>query len=550
MGLDYVRISTLLGLRRKLMVRQFMRQPGQIGGIIVMLVTLGPVVLILAGISAYGYLIAPGIWPINILALVLVGLWLVWIVLPLLAFRINEGLDMERLLIYPLRSRELVVSALLGTLIDWPTYFTLPFFLAILIGWFMSPAFAVVLLAALLGYLHMMVASQLALTASTGLLRSRRFRDIAIVVASLAGSSCYFITQGVQAAARTVGAETLQSLRPMLLLQWLPPGAAVRSAELVLTGDWLAALLWLLYSLAWLAASIWAWWSLLQRVTTGVTMWQPRAASASPKVPVAAHRSNTSEFLLPWMDPRTRQIFIKELRAMWRIPQRRIGALQSILSPIVLLFFFGMNGRMGSSVASPWVSMMLPGLALFSAWSGSMNMLGMEGRGLPTLLLSPTPRRHVFTGKGLAIWMVTVAPLTILAAAFTVAARNPIALYGWFAMLGVALAGIAVNMVAAVYLAWPYDEESTRRQNTGGGCASALGQVVFVPLAMLLAGAPILLPLSLGAFLHLQWLQIGAALSSVPYGIILFAVAASRAGQLLPAREAEIIEATRRPGPR
>jgi len=532
------------------MVRQFMRQPGQLGGIIVMLVTLGPLVLILAGMSAFVYLTAPGIWPVNVLALVLVGLWLVWIVLPLLAFRMNEGLDMERLLIYPLRSRELVASALLGTLIDWPTYFTLPFFLAILIGWFTSPAFWVVLLAAVLGYLHMMAASQLALTASTGLLRSRRFRDIAIVVASLAGSSCYFVTQGLQAAARSLGVETLQSVRPMFFLQWLPPGAGARSVELVLAGDWPQALLWLLYSLAWLAACVWAWWSLLQRVTTGVTIWQPRAAPATRKVRLASTRPSSSESLLRWLDPCTRQMFIKELRAMWRIPQRRIGALQSIISPLVLLFFFGMNGRAGGSVPSTWVSLMLPGLALFSAWSGSMNMLGMEGRGLPTLLLSPVPRRHLFTGKGLAIWLVTVTPLTILAGAFTLVARNPSAIVSWLAMLGVALAGIAVNIVAAVYLAWPFDEESTRRQNTGGGCASALGQVVLVPLAMLVAGAPILLPLSLGAFLNLQWLQTGAALASLPYGIILFVFAATQAGQLLPAREAEIIEATRWPSPR
>ena len=133
-GIDGVRLRALLALRLKLMVRQFMRQPGQLGSIIFFVVILGPLVIALATFTAIGYRNAPGAWPINLVAVVLTALWVAWIALPLLAFRTNEGLDLERLLVFPLRTRELVVSTVIGTLLDWSTLISLPFFLAMLVG--------------------------------------------------------------------------------------------------------------------------------------------------------------------------------------------------------------------------------------------------------------------------------------------------------------------------------------------------------------------------------------------------------------------------------
>jgi ABC-2 type transport system permease protein len=156
-------------------------------------------VLLLATASGFVYVAAPEPWPVQAVGIVLTGLWLAWIALPLFAFRTNEGLDLSRLLVYPLSTRDLVASALLGTLFDGPSYVTLPFFLAILVGWFDQPwLLPVALVAILLAYALMMVTGQLVLTASMGLLRSRRFRDLSIVVFSLLGSSCYLINRLVE----------------------------------------------------------------------------------------------------------------------------------------------------------------------------------------------------------------------------------------------------------------------------------------------------------------------------------------------------------------
>src|SRR5690606_38521215 len=121
-------------------------------------------------------------WPGQLLGGVLVALWLIWIAASLLAYRPNEGLHVERLLVYPMRSRDLVAAQVLGTLFDLPTYFMLPLFIAILIGWGTTPALPVVLIALPLSYAHMVLGSQLVLVAVGGILSSRRFRDLAVVI--------------------------------------------------------------------------------------------------------------------------------------------------------------------------------------------------------------------------------------------------------------------------------------------------------------------------------------------------------------------------------
>ena len=59
--------------------------------------------------------------------------------------------------------------------------------------WGASLALPVVLIAVLLCYAHMVFIGLLVGTALGGILQSRRFRDIAIIVTALLGSSCYFL---------------------------------------------------------------------------------------------------------------------------------------------------------------------------------------------------------------------------------------------------------------------------------------------------------------------------------------------------------------------
>lgn len=545
LGLDAARQRALIGLRLRLLQRQFEREPGRMVGFIVFLVIFGPLVLLLAALSAFIYVAAPAPWPVQALGIVLTGLWLAWGVLPLLAFRTNEGLDLARLLVYPLSTRDLLASALLGTLFDGPSYVTLPFFVAILVGWFDQPwLLPVALVAILLAYALMMVTGQLVLTASMGLLRSRRFRDLSIVLFSLLGSSCYLINRLLESLARATDAATLRTLEPLLVLRWLPPGACAQALALAEGGDWVGAGLWLGYAAAWLALLLWAWWKLLLRMTTGAATWSLPAPAATS----ARRQFHTSDAIgaigFAWLPAPARAMLVKELKLTWRVPQRRIGLLQSVLAPFALIvaIFFGEMEAL--SRLPEWTAAGLPAIMLFAAWGLSTNMLGMESRGLATLLLTPAPRQQLLLGKGLAYTLMALAPTMLYAAVLAAITSSPLILVGLLAGIGTALVVVAVNMVAAVYYSYPFDENSTVRQRSGGGWRTGIVQIVVVPLAMAAAAAPATLPMLIGVWWKLPLVVTGiGTLAGLAYATILFGWTTHYAGAALTAREAETLAA-------
>ncbi|HHY58894.1 MAG TPA: hypothetical protein GYA08_26065 [Chloroflexi bacterium] len=544
LGLDAARQRALIGLRLRLLRRQFEREPGRMVGFIVFLVIFGPLVLLLATASGFVYVAAPAPWPVQTMGIVLTGLWLAWIALPLFAFRTNESLDLSRLLVYPLSARDLLASALIGTLFDGPSYVTLPFFIAILIGWLDQPwLLPVVLVALLLAYALMMVTGQLVLTASMGLLRSRRFRDLSIVVLSLLGSSCYLINRLVESWARATDAAALRTLEPLLALRWLPPGACAQALALAEHGDWLGVGLWLSYASAWLIVLSWGWWKLLLRITTGAATWTLPAPKAAP-----ARRTPTSDAIdavgFAWLPTPTRAMLIKEFKLTWRVPQRRIGLLQSVLAPFALIvaIFFGEMEAL--SRLPEWTAAGLPAIMLFAAWGLSTNMLGMESRGLATLLLTPAPRWQLLLGKGLAYTLLALAPTTLYAAVLAAIVRSPLIVVGLLAGISTALIVVAVNMVAAVYYSYPFDENSTTRQRAGGGWRTGVVQIVVVPLAMAILAAPATLPMLAGAWwgLPLPVTAVGA-LAGLVYAALLFGWTTHYAGKMLTGREAETLAA-------
>ena len=130
--------------------------------------------------------------------------------------------------------------------------------------------------------LHMDGQTRKFAVAGGSLLRSRRFRDVSIVILSLLGSSCYFINQGVQTLARRVNPRRLVNFRPLDYLQWLPTGAIARAIERAANADWGLAVLWLLYAGALLMVVTWLWWRLLQRVVTGEGFLQGAPSTPPP----------------------------------------------------------------------------------------------------------------------------------------------------------------------------------------------------------------------------------------------------------------------------
>jgi ABC-2 type transport system permease protein len=552
MGLDRRRLKTLFYLRGRLTLRQFSRERGRIVSAVLITLIVLPLVLGASAATVVGYWQLPDQWPGELLGAVLTIIWFVWLIFPVIFSSINEGLDITRLLVYPLPRRELVVSVLLGTLFDYPTYLMLPLLLAVLVGWGGSLTLPVVLLALLLTYAHAILIGQLVITAVGGVLQSRRFRDLVIVVGSLLGVSCYFIQVGFARLVETVSAmvtsEQLSSaFSPLAMLQWLPTGAAARAIERASAGLWGESLLWLGYSAVLLLLLTWVWWRLLIRLTTGegfLFSLPPRPEKQKKHRETAVGRNPFT-----WLPADVAQLTLKELRSVWRTPNRRVGILQMLLLPAFFSAAFFFTGDDGSGPLPAWFGLGLPVYALFNFWAMTQNMLGWEGSGLTALLVTPVPRHRIFLAKGLALTAAVSVPYLVVCALVVALIPTWYNLLAALTGLVMGVAGIAVTAVFSALFPIRMNVEGKQggSKRSGGSCQTTLVNFLLLPPVFGLVTAPPALPLALAYWRDLPWLGWVGLLLSAIYATIVFWYGMQLAGRLLLRREAEVVAALRQP---
>jgi ABC-2 type transport system permease protein len=551
-GVNGRQLNTLFKLRGKLAFRLVWREKGRIVSAIVAILFFGPMALGVAVGSAIAYRTLEDPWPMQILGIVLVAMWGIWLIAPIFLSGVNEGADISRLLIYPIPRRTLFASIILGTVFDYPTYVILPLFVAIFIGF---PAlWPIVLLALLIGYGQMFIIGQLSQTLLSGISQSRRFRDVAIVVGSLVGSTCYLWQVGFQRwvanAPDTVDEATILALRPLNFLQWFPTGSLARAIEQAQQGDWLNVVLWLAYSLVILAILTAVWWFLLERITTGEN-FLPTAAQRQQKQKPKKVRRQTSSGGLSLLPPDLAQLLQKELKSLWRLPQRRVGIIQSIFFPMLMMGAFVFQSSGEATQLPDWIGLTLPLYAFFMFWTTTQNMLAWEGDGLSSLLLTPIPRQRVFIAKGMAFFLVAGVPFVLICLILTGLTRNWQTIGGLITGLNLGLTTMGVASVASVLFPIRLNLEAKRTQtglwSSGGGCLTGLAMVFLIPLIMWIVALPAAASLALGAWWEQPLLGIGGSLIALLYGLFIFWFSTRMAGQLLLEREAEVYTTLKQP---
>lgn len=554
-------LGTLLRLRGKLTLRQFARERGRIIGAIVVILVFGPMIIAAAYGTAVGYIRLEDQWPTALLGGVLVGMWLIWLVFPIIATSLNESADITHLLIFPISQRDLVLSTLLGTLFDYPTYLMLPLFFSVFVGFGFTSAFPIAILAILLSYGHMVLIGQFITVSIGGILQSRRFRDVAIVFFSLIGSSCYFINlafqRGIEQFTNSLSlqeeeafSQAFANWQPLNILQWFPTGAPARAVEQALHGSWGTAVLWLLYSAVLLAALTWVWFQLLNRLATGggfLIGGRPKEEKEKRVVQKARRRSPLD--LLP---DELAALVSKELRSAWRIPQRRVGLVQGLLLPVFMMgpFLYSADFSGGISSIPRWFGLSLPFYALFLFWSTSQNMLAWEGRGLPSLLLTPQPRWRLFWAKGLVFLLIAGIPYLIVSGAVTALLRDWLTIAGMATGFGMGIASMAVTAVGSVLFPIPINLEAKRTRGafqSGGNFKTGCAVVTVIPISIAVVNLPAAAMLGLAFFFSLPWLGIVGALFSLVYGFGILYAGSRLAGNLLMEREPELVATMKLP---
>ena len=403
-----------------------------------------------------------------------------WVFAPLLMGGTDETVDPAPLALLPLRGKDLAaVMAGAAT--------TSPATLAVAVALLATPAVGagggvlgalVALLTAAALFVTGLGASR-TLAAVMGLAhRTRRGRDISVVVAALSGVALWAISQSAAPAIQAGAAEADSTL--LRVLEQTPPGWAARAVLHCREGDVLAALPWTAAVAAVGAALVWVWARLAGRLLVGgATRSGGRAEVAgAPLWPRAVDPASAA--------------FAKEWHYQWRSPMRRTQAI------IGVALSAGFSLLQVLPVRDPSPKLIYSGLMalLFSA-NNAFNVVGFDS---PSLWLEFSAaggiRRHQLVARLVTYGSGTVASL--VAAGFTVAAAkglwSELPLYLAFTPMAVAcLLGVGAVISAAAPLAAVDGDNPFKRPAGNTGCTYALA-VIGAMAGMAVLVAPFVVP--------------------------------------------------------
>lgn len=254
---------------------------------------------------------------------------LVWTFGSVLFFAMDDSVSPQRLVLFPLRSRDLVVPLLVSDLLTLPGAFTLLVCCGFMIGWATDPLLAIAGIAStVLGLVTGMLAGRILVTALSRWLAARRSRDLLYVVlllgliticwgAPLLGRGMFNLGLNWETVELVGGAAG-----------WTPMGWAwALPADLAAGHSGLAALR-LALALVLLAAMIWVWSRQLDRALI---------------TPLPSASSGASTVSSPWLDRLfppgpAGAIAARNLRYLRRDPRRFASVLVIMATPFFVVF--------------------------------------------------------------------------------------------------------------------------------------------------------------------------------------------------------------------
>ena len=344
-------------------------------------------------------------------------LFLMWVLAPLIGFQLNESYDLTKLFAYPVSYRLIFLGSFLGNLLDTTVLLTLPPLAVVVVQFSSGPGTAAAAaLVALLFMLATIALSQAVTLALVGFLRSRRFRDITIVLFPLIGMAYYV---GQQTLLRRVFREAPEKLirAPVWdVASWLPPGYAANALSAIGSGHWLAAALWIAALLAWIAAIVVIAATVLKKLYMGDAGRVP--AVRVQQRPRSETRASSPAGVLAWLPQDVGAVAGKELTYLVRDPQYKALGVQLLYSMLALAVPLLLPSyRIGRQPL--WTS--FGNIALLGVDSALLlavaplvfNIFGGEGAAITVLFSLPTSRRSILIGKNISHFFVVTALGTI-----------------------------------------------------------------------------------------------------------------------------------------
>jgi ABC-2 type transport system permease protein len=551
------KLRWLFWLRWKLFLRGFSRDRRHLIGTIFTIIFGLPIFGGIAVGTYFGYRLLA--FPANaeLLFLVLTGVYLLWLVLPLFEFTVNEGLDVSKLRLFPLTRPELMSSLLLSTLLDFPMLGLLLVLLAVIVGWAISvPVALFAILAMLVFWVQVVGISQLVLALLMRTLQSRRFRDLSIILIAAFSSICYISSQLVSRALSSGGLQSnLQHAVYSVYLQWLPPGMTARAIEQSVVGNWGYAFIWLAAALVIAVVELYLWSVVLEHSLStaevgGSVRTRSRRAAAAPTTTTAQalpqQASVAGSFWERLGSSQTFAITFKEWRYFWRDPQMKALLFQSIIYVVIVIIAPILGAGRAGGGSSTIASLVAPLIVFLSVFLLSFNTLGLERQSLTTLFLFPIDGKRILLGKNTSVAPIGGAELVLLIVITSIIGHN------WsFAlpMLVVGLAGIAVvlgcgNVTSVLF---PIRMRTFQRgiQATGSSSGNAGCLRSVMSFAMMIVTAIVLVPVAASAYLplifHMQWVWVFSIPVALLYAVAFYWIVLWLIAPRMQARVPEIL---------
>jgi ABC-2 type transport system permease protein len=453
--------------------------------------------------------------------------WLMAIIGPLVAGGIDDSLPLTNLAPYPIPRRTLALGLMTASMIG-----PVPIGVGIAaLGAAIGASRSVVgaILAACAGlvlYLTLLVTARLLPTLFARAMNSRKGRDAAIALASLAGLSGIAMQFALRYFSGANGARVRSFGR---LASWTPAGALGRAMVNGGQGRVGPALGGLTVGLAGFAALLTAYLRALARMeeqAPAIDRPQTVRVSGSPLFPSA----------IGWM-PRTATgaIAARQVLFTLREPRRRVSMIMSIALGVVFPFLNnagkGPNSAVLFGAGASWLLVL-----------SGMNLFGMDGRALWFDLMSGASPTALVRGRSLGTGLFALpmifATSTTLAALTKGWSYLPAALLvgGASSLAGMGGAGL-ISVIAPMRV--PEGTNPFAIKNSGQGCiAPLLGMLGLLGMAALLS------PLAFALFVWrdhpVSCAVVG--LVALPYGYLLWSVATKLAAGRLVQREPELIE--------
>lgn len=547
----WTELKTLLWLQWKLTRAMFrsrrlsdrLRVLGLLARIATFAFTL-PMFVIMGGGLAVGLILLSSAAAFELVMVVNVGLFFIWLLLPASAnSQITERFEMARLFPHPISFRSIVVGSTLIAMLTMTGLWTVPLLLGEIVGLtFHQPlAFPLIVVGALPAFALLVLSGRIMDDLFDLVAGDRRLRALALTLLSLPFMSCWLLQvfQYTGFSGSPVFEQLSQVDGPIELLEmvqlsrfliWLPPAWPAAGMGLALRGQWGLALLMVVISVGFVA--------LLLRVHAGITRRLMQGAALS--VGVQRVRSRRWRLRLPG-PPAFWALFRKDWLYLWRSPVPRRLIFSSVM--MVVAMVFPLRSISQESDAPAFMREAAPVMAagFVLTMSGMAINLGLtanyfgaiDREGFGTLALSPLDRRYALLSANLAALLYAGAQVLLISLVIALLTGSWITLPVSVCLgLCMQIGGMpAYNMAAII---GPYRAHLKFQGRQRGNAWGMLAWVVAALPALLLIGLP-----------YVLWKP--ALVLTLPLAVIyavgFYAVTLKPLAQMLRRREYDILEA-------